>query len=314
MAIPKTYLPKKISLKLIQALLQISLPRRKLMIYNFFHIITNYSFMGRAVVAAVLVGIVAAVIGTFVILRGLSLMGDAIAHAVIPGVAISHVLGISHFIGASVFGVLASFAIGFISEKSKLKKDAIIGIVFSSFFALGLVLISRIRTVTELHSVLFGNVLTVSDLDIKAISIVGIILFVFIALFYKELLLSSFDETLARVYGLKTKVMHYCFLFMLTLVVVTSLQVVGAILIVAMIIAPAATSYLLTNRLPIMLALSALIGSVCAIIGMFLSISFNLPAGASIVLTLAFVFTAALLFAPKKGVIHQLKNNSNIKN
>jgi len=283
------------------------------MINNFLHVIMNYSFMGRAVLAAVLVGVIAGAIGSFIILRGLSLMGDAISHAVIPGVAISQVLGISHFIGASAFGILASFAIGFISEKSKLKKDAIIGIVFSSFFALGLVLISRIRTVTDLHSVLFGNVLTVSSLDITTLSIVGIVLLLFILLFYKELLITSFDETLAKIYGLKTRVIHYSFLFMLTLIIVSSLQVVGAILIVAMIIAPAATSYLLTNRLPIMLAVSTAIGAVSAVVGMFFSISFNLPSGASIVLTLAAIFTLALIFAPKKGLIFQIKSNSNIR-
>jgi len=269
--------------------------------------------MGRAVLAAVLVGVIAGAIGTFIILRGLSLMGDAISHAVIPGVAISQVLGISYLIGASIFGILASFAIGFISEKSKLKKDAIIGIVFSSFFALGLVLISRIRSVTDLHSVLFGNVLTVSRGDIIITSIVGIILFLFIVLFYKELLITSFDETLAKVYGFKTRAIHYLFLSMLTLVIVTSLQVVGAILIVAMIIAPAATGYLLTNRLPIMLFLSTAIGAVGAIIGMFFSITFNFPSGASIVLTLSSIFTLTLILAPKRGLLYQIKNKSNIR-
>ncbi|MCL2856000.1 MAG: metal ABC transporter permease [Defluviitaleaceae bacterium] len=283
------------------------------MLNNFLHIITNYGFMGRAVLAAVLVGVVAGAIGTFIILRGLSLMGDAISHAVIPGVAISQLLGISHFIGATTFGILASFAIGFVSEKSKLKKDAIIGIVFSSFFALGLVLISRIRSVTDLHSVLFGNVLTVSTTDIRAIIFVGVVLVIFIALFYKELLITSFDETLAKVYGLKTRVIHYSFLFVLTLIIVTSLQVVGAIMIVAMIIAPAATSYLLTNRLPVMLALSTSIGAISAIVGMFFSLSFNLPSGASIVLTLASIFVLTLIFAPKKGLVYQIKSNSNIK-
>jgi len=281
------------------------------MIISFFDTIITHAFMGRAVLAAVLVGIIAGAIGTFIILRGLSLMGDAISHAVIPGVAISQVLGISHFIGASVFGILASLAIGFISEKSKLKKDAIIGIVFSSFFALGLVLISRIRTVTDLHSVLFGNVLTVSVLDIVSLVIVGIILLLFMLLFYKELLITSFDETLAKIYGIKTRAMHYAFLFMLTIIIVASIQVVGAILIVAMIIAPAATGYLLTKRLPVMIALSTTIGAAAAIIGMFFSLSFNLPSGASIVLTLAVIFTMALIFAPRRGLVHQIKNNAN---
>ena len=283
------------------------------MINNFIQIATNYSFMGRAVLAAVLVGSIAGAIGTFIILRGLSLMGDAISHAVIPGVAISQVMGISHFIGASIFGILASFAIGFISEKSKLKKDAIIGIVFSSFFALGIILISRIRTTTDLHSVLFGNVLTVSNNDIILTSIVGVILLLFIVLFYKELLITSFDETLAKVYGFKTKTIHYLFLSMLTLVIVTSLQVVGAILIVAMIIAPAATGYLLTNRLHIMLLLSTTIGAIGAIIGMFFSLTFNFPSGASIVLTLSSIFTLTLLFSPKRGLIYQIKFKINQK-
>lgn len=283
------------------------------MVNNFIYVVTTYGFMSRALLAAVLVGVIAGAIGTFIILRGLSLMGDAISHAVIPGVAISQMLGISHLVGASAFGILASFAIGFISEKSKLKKDAIIGIVFSSFFALGVVLISRIRTMVHLHDILFGNVLTVSTADIRVLFFIGILLFLFIILLYKELLITSFDETLARVYGFKTRAIHYSFLFMLTLVIVTSLQVVGAILIVAMIITPAATSYLLTNKLPVMLAISTLAGAASAVIGMFLSISFNLPSGASIVLTLAVVFTLTLIFAPRRGLLCQIKNNSNIK-
>jgi len=283
------------------------------MVSNFAYLVTNYGFMGRAVLAAVLVGVVAGAIGTFIILRGLSLMGDAISHAVIPGVAISHMLGASHVIGASVFGIMASFAIGFISEKSKLKKDSIIGIVFSSFFALGVVLISRTRSMVHLHDILFGNTLTVSEADIRLISFVGVILLVFIVLFYKELLLTSFDETLARVYGLNTRIIHYSFLFMLTLVIVTSLNIVGAILIVSMIITPASTSYLLTNRLPVMLVISMLIGAFGAVVGMFFSLSFNLPAGASIVLTLAAIFIIVLIFAPPKGLIYQVRNNSNIK-
>lgn len=283
------------------------------MIHNFIYLVTNYGFMGRALTAAVLVGIIAGAIGTFIVLRGLSLMGDAISHAVIPGVAISQLFGVSHVLGASVFGILASFIIGFISEKSKLKKDAIIGIVFSSFFALGILLISQIRSMVHLHDILFGNTLTVTQADIRMIFIVGVLLFLFLVLFYKELVITSFDETLARVYGFNTRFIHYSFLSMLTLVIVTSLSVVGAILIVSMIITPACTSYLLTNRLPVMLALSITIGALSAVVGMFFSLSFNLPASASIVLTLACIFTIALVFAPQKGLIYQLKANSNVK-
>ena len=275
------------------------------MINEFIYTINNFAFMQRALIAAILVGIISGAIGVFIILRGLSLMGDAISHAVIPGVAISHMLGINFMIGASFFGILTSFTIGFIAENSRLKKDTTIGIVFTSFFALGLVLISRIRTVTDLNSILFGNVLTVTNYDIRNIFYIGILLFAFIIIFYKELLITSFDEVLAKVYGIKTKLIHYMFLFVLTLVIVSSLRVVGAIMIVSMIITPAATSYLLTNRLPIMIILSMCIGALSSIIGMFFSVTFNLPAGSTIVLVLASFFLVAFLFSSikKKGKI-----------
>lgn len=190
------------------------------MIISFIEAVMTHAFMERAIIASVLIGIIAGAIGTFVILRGLSLMGDAISHAVIPGVAISHVLGISTLIGASIFGILASFIIGFITEKSTLKKDTIIGIVFSTFFASGLVLISQIRTSTDLFNVLFGNVLTVSQSDIRNIIVVGIVLLLFITTMYRKLLITSFDETLGKVYGLKTRFIHYMFLVILTIVIV----------------------------------------------------------------------------------------------
>ena len=277
------------------------------MVAEFIEAVIAHNFMSRALIASIIVGIMAGAIGCFIILRGMALMGDAISHSVIPGVAISHLLGISHIIGATVFGLLASMAIGFISEKSKLKKDTIIGIVFSSFFALGIIMISRIRSTADLHNVLFGNVLTVNQDDIRIIAVVAVLLLVYIVLFYKELLLTSFDETLAKVYGLKTRAMHYSFLFVLTLVVVSSLQVVGAVLIVAMIITPAATSYLLTTRLPIMILLASTIGAISSVVGMFFSFSFNFPAGSTIVVVLAVIFVTTLLCAPKNGLIYQKK-------
>lgn len=259
--------------------------------------------MSRALTASIIVGVMTGVLGSFMILRGLSLMGDAISHSVIPGVAISQLLGIPHIIGASLFGFLASVAIGFISEKSTIKKDAILGMVFSSFFALGIILISRVRTMTDLHHILFGNVLTVSQSDINQIITISIVLFIFIILFYKELLITSFDETMAQVYGLNTRLLHYSFLIILTLVIVTSLQIVGAVLVIAMIITPAATSYLIANKLKTMIFISATISAISTLLGMFLSFTFNFSAGASIVLVLATVFTITLLFVPKRGII-----------
>lgn len=273
------------------------------LVLDFMQAVNTHAFMSRAMTASVIIGLMAGALGTFVILRGLSLMGDAISHAVIPGVALSHLLGVSTLVGASAFGILASFLIGFVTEKSTLKKDTIIGVVFSTFFALGLILISQIRTATDLFNVLFGNVLTVSDGDIANIRWVALGLLVFLVTMYKKLQLSSFDPTLAKVYGLNTRVIDYLFLVVLTLVIVVSLQVVGAVLIVSMIIAPAAIAYLLTNRLWIMLLLSAMIGAGVSVVGLFMSFTFNWPPGASIVLTLGILFTLTLFLSPQKGLL-----------
>ena len=278
------------------------------MLAEFIRVILTYNFMGRAFIVAVLIGVVAGIIGAFVILRGLSLMGDAIGHAVLPGVALSHLTGIPHVVGAAVFGLLASMLIGFLGEKTELKKDTIMGAVFSSFFAFGIIMVSQIRTMTDLNSILFGNILSVQLADVWNMVFVAIGLVLFVVLLYKELLLTSFDETVAKVYGFKTSLIHYAFLFILTIIIVLSLQIVGAILIVAMIIIPAATAYLLTNRMHIMIFLSALFGVVSSIVGMFLSISFNYPSGASIVVSCAVLFAIALLLAPKKGLIAQRVN------
>ena len=275
------------------------------MITEFIYRVTSYAFLGRAFSASILIGIVAGIIGAFVILRGLSLMGDAIGHAVLPGVAASHLIGIPPVIGAAAFGLLASMLIGFISDKTSLKKDTIMGLVFSSFFALGIVMISQIRTMTDLNSILFGNIITVSSDAVRDLLIIAIGLVILVIMFYKELLITSFDDTMAKVYGLNTKLIHYVFLFVLTIVIVFSLQVVGAILIVAMIITPAATAYLLTNRMHVMIFLSACIGMICGGLGMFLSITYNFPSGASIVLVSAALFLLAFIFAPKKGLIIQ---------
>lgn len=275
------------------------------MVEEFIRRIMTYGAFERAFTAAILVGLIAGIIGAFVILRGLSLMGDAISHSVIPGVAISHLLNISYIIGASVFGLMASILIGFIGDKTKLKKDTTMGIVFSAFFALGIVMDSQIRTMTNLQSILFGNVLTVSQSEVDYLIWIAIGLVVFVVLFYKELLITSFDETMAQVYGLKTKLIQYGFLLILTLVIVLSLQAVGAVLIVAMIITPAATAYLLTNRMHVLLILSATLGVLSSMVGVFLSLTFSISSGAAIVLTASVFFLIAFVFAPKKGLIAQ---------
>jgi len=273
------------------------------MMVNFAEGLRDYGFLRNALITATLIGIISGVIGCFIILRGLSLMGDAISHAVLPGVAASYMLGMNYFIGASCLGLAAALLIGFISDKSKLKNDTAIGIVFSAFFALGIIMISFAKSATDLYHILFGNVLAVRAADIKITVIVGIVVMLFIVLFYKELKISSFDPTMARAGGLNTTVIHYALMFMLTLVAVSALQTVGTVLVIAMLITPAATAYMLTDKLSHMIFLSAGFGAAAAVIGLFFSYSYNLASGAAIVLTCAAFFILAFLFSPRKGIL-----------
>lgn len=279
------------------------------MIGEFIDGLVKYQFLQNALFTSAIVGIVAGVIGSFIILRGMSLMGDAISHAVLPGVAMSYMMGTSYIIGATLFGLVSAGLIGFVTKNSKLKNDTAIGIVFSSFFALGIILISFARSSTDLYHILFGNVLAVRDSDMLLTAIVGIIVLTLVFLFYKELKLTSFDPVIARSYGMNVTGINYMLMFLLTLVAVTSLQTVGTILVIAMLITPAATAYQLTNSLPKMIGLASLFGLLSAVIGLFFSYSYNLPSGATIVLAAAAFFILAFLFSPTKGLIFDLRRS-----
>ena len=273
------------------------------MIANFVSGLQNYEFLRNALFTSILVGIVSGVIGSFIVLRGMSLMGDAISHAVLPGVAISYMMGHSYFFGAAIFGVLSAVIIGFITRKSKIKSDTAIGVVFSSFFALGIILISFAQSSTDLYHILFGNVLAARSSDIRITGIVGVIVILFVLLFYKELQLTSFDPTMAQAAGINVGFFHYSLMFLLTLVAVSALQTVGTILVIAMLITPAATAYLLTNKLRVMIVLASSIGVVSSVIGLLFSYTYNLASGASIVLTASVFFLIAFLFSPTKGIL-----------
>ncbi|MDO9574574.1 MAG: metal ABC transporter permease, partial [Candidatus Contubernalis sp.] len=211
----------------------------------------NYGYLQNAMVAGIMVGTICGFIGCFIILRGMALMGDAISHAVLPGVAIAYMLGFSIFIGAVITGVLTSLGIGYISQNSKIKDDTAIGLMFTAAFALGVVLITLQRgTGVDLWHILFGNVLAVSREDLWLIFIIGLLVVFSILLFYKQILLSTFDPVMARAIGIPTNVIHYLMMLLLSLVTVASLNTVGIVLVVAMFIAPGATAYLLTERLP----------------------------------------------------------------
>ncbi|MCC4045816.1 manganese/zinc transport system permease [Enterococcus sp. AZ091] len=273
-------------------------------VMNFFQAMAKYDFLQSALITAIMVGIMSGIIGSFIILRGMSLMGDAISHSVLPGVAVAYMLGINILIGASVFGVLAAMLIGYVASHSKIKVDTAIGVVFSFFYALGFILISMAESSTNLHHILFGNILAVSNNDIITTAIVLALVIIFVQVFYKELLITSFDETFAKTYGLNTQLIHYSLMLVLTLVTVSALQTVGIILVVAMLITPAATAYFWTDRLNIMLVFSAIFGVIASICGLYLSYTFNWASGPAIVIVAAGMFLISFIFSPKQKLIY----------
>lgn len=268
---------------------------------DFFNALGKYDFLQSALITAIMVGIMSGIIGSFIILRGMSLMGDAISHAVLPGVAVAYMLGINILVGASLFGVLAALLIGFVASRSKIKTDTSIGVVFSAFYALGFILISMAESSTNLHHILFGNILAVSDSDIMTTAVVLGIVILFVVIFYKELLVTSFDETYAKTYGLNVQVIHYALMLVLTLVTVSALQTVGIILVVAMLITPAATAFLWTDKLGTMLILSAAMGVISSITGLYFSYTFNWASGPAIVIVAALLFALSFIFSPKQN-------------
>ncbi|HLR11974.1 MAG TPA: metal ABC transporter permease [Sporosarcina sp.] len=269
----------------------------------FYEDLLNYEFLQKALFTSVMVGIICGVIGSFIVLRGMSLIGDAISHAVLPGVAISYMLGINFFYGAVVTGMLTAVGIGFINQNSRIKNDSAIGIVFSSAFAIGVILIAQANSSIDLNRILFGSVLSVKTSDMWMTLIIGAIVLLTVIIFYKELLVSTFDPTFAASYGLPNKFIHYLVMILLTLVTVASLQTVGIILVVAMLITPASTAYLLTNRLSTMIVLASFFGAMSSIIGLYFSFEYNLSSGAVIVLVATTLFLLAFFFSPKEGLI-----------
>lgn len=261
----------------------------------------NFHFLQNALITALVIGIVGGAVGCFIILRGMSLMGDAISHAVLPGVAISFILGINFFIGAIVFGLLASTIITYIKSNSIIKSDTAIGITFSSFLALGIILIGIANSSTDLFHILFGNILAVQDLDMWITIAVALLVLTTITIFFRPLLLTSFDPILAKSIGVKVTFYHYLLMVILTLVAVTAMQSVGTILIVALLITPAATAYLYANSLKTMIFLSSGFGALASVLGLFIGYSFNIAAGSSIVLTSALIFLISFFIVPKQS-------------
>lgn len=271
------------------------------MISEYIDGLLNFHFLQNALITALVIGIVGGAVGCFIILRGMSLMGDAISHAVLPGVAISFILGINFFIGAIIFGLLASTMITYIKSNSIIKSDTSIGITFSSFLALGIILIGIANSSTDLFHILFGNILAVQDLDMWITIAVALLVLTTITIFFRPLLLTSFDPILAKSIGVKVTFYHYLLMVILTLVAVTAMQSVGTILIVALLITPAATAYLYANSLKTMILLSSGFGALASVLGLFIGYSFNIAAGSSIVLTSALLFLISFFIVPKQS-------------
>jgi len=255
----------------------------------------QYAFMLRGLVAAVLVGVVCATLGTYVVLRGMAFFGDALAHAILPGVAIGYLVGGGSrgtvFWWALLTAILSALGIGAISRSTKIKEDTAIGIVFAGTFALGVALISTVRSYTaDLAHFLFGDVLGVRTTDLWLIAIFGGLIIVAVLAFYKEFLVVSFDPILAKTLRLPTRLLDFFLLVLIAVAIVVSLQTVGLALMVAMLVTPAATAYLLTNRLPIMMALAAGIAAASGVIGLYLSFYLGIASGAAIVLTCTAIF------------------------
>lgn len=276
----------------------------------FLESLATYQYLQNAMAAGVLVGITCSLTGCFIILRRLALMGDAISHAVLPGVVIAYLLGFSYFTGALVTGLLTALGIGYITRHSKVKDDSAIGIMFTAAFALGIVLITLQRgTGVDLWHILFGNVLAVSREELSLVLGVNLLVIISILLFYRPLLLSTFDPTLAQSMGLPTHTIHYLLMVLLTLVTVAALKTTGIILVVAMLVTPGATAYLLTDRLPSMLALSAVIGAISSATGVYLSFICDVATGASIVLVTTLIFFLGFLLSPRARKKRMLEEN-----
>jgi manganese transport system permease protein len=265
----------------------------------------QYPFLVQALWVSAFVGGVCAVLSCYITLKGWSLMGDAVSHSVVPGVVLSYALGIPFAVGAFAFGFGSVVAIGYIKSKTRLKEDAVIGVVFTGLFALGLVMIPKVPSNIDLFHILFGNVLGISDGDIVQTLIAGTLTLGVILLRRKDLLLFCFDPNHAQAIGLNTRLMYYTLLSVLALTIVTALQTVGIILVISMLVTPGAIAYLLTDRFDRMLLIAVASSIFSCILGTYLSYHWDLSTGGCIVLLLTVVFLGAMVFAPKHGILAQ---------
>lgn len=265
-----------------------------------------YEFFVRALVASVLVGLVCAVIGTYMVLRGLAFMGDALSHAAFPGLVAAYLLGAPFYLGATIAAVGTALAIGWITRRGRLRGDTTIGVLFAGMFALGVFLFSTIPNyVGDLFGFLFGEVLGISGTDLMALAILSVVVLGVVTALWKELLYSTFDPLAAAASGLPVAALEYLFLGLIALTIVISLQAVGIILVVAMLVTPAATAQLLADRFSRLLAIAVAVGMLAPIVGLYLSFWTNTASGALIVLVETAAFLMALVLGPRTGLLRR---------
>ena len=267
----------------------------------------SYDYMLKAMILSTAVGGICAFLSSYLMLKGWSLIGDALSHSVVPGVAIAYAFSLPYALGAFFAGILAALSILWIKSISKLKEDAVIGFIFSTFFALGLLIISLNPTAVNVQSIILGNILGIADEDIYQVAIIIGVCLVLLLLFWKDLLLIFFDETQARTVGLSPLFYKVLFFTLLSACVVAALQTVGAILVIAMVITPGATAYLLTDKFKTLSIIAIILGSVTSFVGVYISYYLDGATGGVIVTLQTLLFLAAFLFSPKYGLLTRNK-------
>ena len=266
----------------------------------------TFEFMRRALLAAMVVSAVAAVVGSFVILKGMAFIGDALPHASFGGVAVAFVLGANLYLGGAVAAVVTALLIGFVSRRGLIKYDTAIGILFVGAFALGVMIVSTQRNYTgDLFSFVFGNIFAVSWNDVWTTAALSTVILILVVLFYKEILFVAYDPSMAAASGLPVAAIQYGLLALVGVTTVIGLQTVGIVLVVALLVTPAATAQLLTRRLPPMMAVGALVGVLSSLVGLYIAYYADVAASAAIVLTATGFFALAFLFAPGRGLLWQ---------
>ena len=265
----------------------------------------TFDFMLRATVIALLVAIPTAILSCFLVLKGWSLMGDAVAHAVLPGVILAYLLGFPYIIGAFIAGMLCAVTTGFISENSRLKEDTVMGVVFSSMFALGIVMMSKIESEVHLDHILFGDILGITGTDILITGAITLFSLLFLIIKGKDLVLYIFDLQHAKAIGIPIRVLHYCLLALLSITIVSALKAVGMILVIASLIAPGAIAYLITNRFKNMILISLIINSLCAVAGVYASFFIDSAPAPTIVVMLTIVFVIVFTVKTSRNFARQ---------